>query len=231
MKRKTVITLIATITLIGIIGCGNKTDDSEPITSQTVDTTEQQEDAKKAVENVEPVATVEPTAEPTPEPTAEPTPTPEPVEEEETDIIELDEIMYAQADVNLRSGASTDFEVVGTLTQGQQVYVTGQSKSTQWYQIDINGETQYVSNKYLATTKIQTQSQSTSNTTSNTPQSSGNSDSSGSSGSTGKTVNGKSLDDIIKELGGNSPDYSNVPMQQDEWFHGDYTGLENYHAY
>jgi len=73
---------------------------------------------------------------------------------EESDITALDQIMYAQGAVNIRSGPSTDYARVGGLSTNQEVKVTGQSKSTGWYEIEVNGERQYVSNKYLGESKV-----------------------------------------------------------------------------
>ena len=61
--------------------------------------------------------------------------------------------MYAKSAVNVRNQPSTDGEKVGGLTQGQEVTVTGQCKETGWYQIELNGETAFVSNSYIVAEK------------------------------------------------------------------------------
>ena len=61
--------------------------------------------------------------------------------------------MYAKSAVNVRNQPSTDGEKVGRLTQGQEVTVTGQCKETGWYQIELNGETAFVSNSYIVAEK------------------------------------------------------------------------------
>lgn len=88
----------------------------------------------------------------------------------ESDIEAIDKTMYAKGSVNTRSGPSTDYKIVGGLSTNQEVKVTGQSKSTGWYEIEINGEKQFVSNKYLSDTKVEvTQpSPTTDNNTGNT---------------------------------------------------------------
>ena len=80
-----------------------------------------------------------------------------------TDIEILDKTMYAKGSVNTRSGPSTDYEKLGGLTTNQEVHVTGQSKETGWYEIEINGSKQYVSDKYLSDTKMQVTKPSTTN--------------------------------------------------------------------
>lgn len=82
----------------------------------------------------------------------------------ESDIETLNKTMYAQGNVNTRSGPSQDFEKIGGLAVNQEVKVTGQSKETGWYEIEVNGSKQYVSNKFLADSKI-TVTTNTDNTT------------------------------------------------------------------
>ena len=61
--------------------------------------------------------------------------------------------MYAKSAVNVRNQPSTDGEKVGRLAYGQEVTVTGQCKETGWYQIELNGETAFVSNSYIVAEK------------------------------------------------------------------------------
>ena len=65
----------------------------------------------------------------------------------------LDKTMYAKSSVNVRDLPSTDGERVGGLSARQEVHVTGQCNETNWYRIDYNGETAYVSNSYLVSEK------------------------------------------------------------------------------
>lgn len=85
-----------------------------------------------------------------------------PAETEEPDvqepqITELNVTMYATEDVNVRSGDNKDASLVGSLTIGQEVLVSGQSSSSGWYRIDYNGHIGFVSNKYLQSEKPITQ--------------------------------------------------------------------------
>ena len=59
---------------------------------------------------------------------------------------------YVTADtLNVRSGAGTSYTVLGTLSKGKAVTVTGQNGD--WYKISYNGKTAYVSKKYISKTK------------------------------------------------------------------------------
>ncbi len=78
-------------------------------------------------------------------------------------INEMESTMYAKSAVNVRNQPSTDGEKVGRLAYGQEVTVTGQCKETGWYQIELNGETAFVSNSYIVAEKPAT-TQTASNT-------------------------------------------------------------------
>ena len=64
-------------------------------------------------------------------------------------VTALDKTMYVKSSVNVRSGPSTDFDKIGSLSKGKEVKVTGKSDQTNWYQIDYNGKLGYVSDGYL----------------------------------------------------------------------------------
>ena len=80
--------------------------------------------------------------------------TPKAEEEPTYTVREIDKTMYAKQSVNLRSGPSTDFEKVGSLTTNQEVTVTGIA-DTGWYRINYNGGVAFVSNNYLSDTKVE----------------------------------------------------------------------------
>ncbi len=69
-----------------------------------------------------------------------PTPTPTPTQPPGSTY-------YASANVNVRSGPGTQYTVVGSLSSGQAVTVTGSSGT--WYRINWNRSTAYVSASYL----------------------------------------------------------------------------------
>lgn len=51
--------------------------------------------------------------------------------------------------LNVRSGPSTDYSVIGTLSNGSKIEVTGESGG--WYRLDYNGKDGFVATKYTAT--------------------------------------------------------------------------------
>ena len=73
--------------------------------------------------------------------------------QQELQVKELHQTMYAKQSVNVRKGDSTDYEKIGSLSFNQQVKVTGQSETTGWYRIEFNGEIGFVSSNYLSTEK------------------------------------------------------------------------------
>lgn len=66
-------------------------------------------------------------------------------------------VKYAQQTVNVRSGPSTDFDKVGSLSTNQEVTVTGTCNETGWYRIVLDGSEAFVSNKYLGDSKVEVQ--------------------------------------------------------------------------
>ena len=76
---------------------------------------------------------------------------------------EVKETVYATAGVNIRAKASTDSEILGTLTAGSSI--TRTSNSNGWSKVDYNGKTGYIKSDYLTTTKPQKQSSSSSGNT------------------------------------------------------------------
>lgn len=57
--------------------------------------------------------------------------------------------MYATANVNVRAGDSASTKKLGSLTKGQAIAVIGAKMASGWYMVDFNGQTGYVSGKYL----------------------------------------------------------------------------------
>lgn len=77
-------------------------------------------------------------------------------EEDESDVIapvEMPEgsIMYCSSGVNVRTMPSTQGSVIGELSAGQEVTVTG--KEGGWYEIVFEGERAYVYENYLTDEK------------------------------------------------------------------------------
>ncbi|MCD8079761.1 MAG: DUF4366 domain-containing protein [Bacteroides sp.] len=57
--------------------------------------------------------------------------------------------------LNLRSGAGTDYSVIGKLTNGTVVEVLGEESG--WYQVTVDGQTGYVYSDYLEVTETTTE--------------------------------------------------------------------------
>lgn len=71
--------------------------------------------------------------------------------------IEMEKIMYANANVNIRDLPSTEGNILGQLSQGAEIKVTGQCTETKWYRIEFGGRISYVSNNYLQDSKVNTE--------------------------------------------------------------------------
>ena len=81
----------------------------------------------------------------------------EAVVEPEFTVTEVTATKYATQSVNVRSGPSTDYDKIGSLSTNQEVQVTGQA-STGWYRFTwIDGSEVYVSDKYLSDSKVEVQ--------------------------------------------------------------------------
>ena len=61
--------------------------------------------------------------------------------------------MYVKADVNVRKGPSTKYDLVGHLSSGTLVKVLGQYGEKGWYYIEYDKEKAFVSNNFLQTDK------------------------------------------------------------------------------
>ncbi len=73
---------------------------------------------------------------------------------EDSPIISMDTIMFAQRDINVRSGPGTDYEKIGALSTNDEVIVTGQDKESGWYQIEYGDVVAFVSDSYLGENKV-----------------------------------------------------------------------------
>lgn len=130
----------------------------------------------------------------------------EPIIEEEiledTPITLMDTILFAQRNVNVRSGPGTDYEKLGTLSINQEVTVTGQDKETGWYQIEYNGTTAFVSDSYLGENKVvvSTPVNNTSNTTATNTQTTTTATNTQDSGNTNDSSDAFTAEDIENAL-------------------------------
>ena len=175
--KKTIIISASVIVIAAIAGgvvlYSRTNTDSIPTMSDSVDVVqndvaeEPEQEAEQAppvteeepeqTEETAPVETVQDDTEPEETDDVQEEPDTEPIDEALTDITELDKTMYAISAVNTRSGPSTEYERVGGLTTNEEVHVVGVSNVSGWFLLDIDGVTQFVSNNYLADTKVEVQ--------------------------------------------------------------------------
>lgn len=167
-KRQAASWLLIMFLLIFLTACSSKTSlDVEPQKSASATaaakpakTPKSSKSTKKAPQEVSGEAVKPPSESPIPEepqPVIEAAPTAEPQVQvvalpesaPETQIADLNKTMYATRDLNVRAGDNKNTSLIGSLTTGQEVIVTGQSNSSGWYRIDYNGQAGFVSNKYL----------------------------------------------------------------------------------
>ena len=69
-------------------------------------------------------------------------------------ISESDMTMYTVKGCNIRQGASTEYDVIGTLSKGEAVKITGKVNEVNWYEISLSEDKKgYVSGSLLASEK------------------------------------------------------------------------------
>ena len=69
-------------------------------------------------------------------------------------ISELDMTMYTVKGCNIRQGASTEYDVIGTLGKGEAVKITGKVNEVNWYEISLSEDKKgYVSGSLLVSEK------------------------------------------------------------------------------
>jgi len=69
-------------------------------------------------------------------------------------VTALEKIMFANTTVNVRKGPDTNYEKLGVLSLNQEIKVTGICTESNWYQVEYNGETGFVSGEYLSDEKV-----------------------------------------------------------------------------
>lgn len=163
MKNK-IITLVGLILCLSLVSCTNWTQNpsqtvqedqaQEENTIKEIDDylESQKEDQEEPEDITEPDSLeVIPTEEALPEEDSEIS-----VPENEPEIFQVETFsarMYASRSLNVRSGPSTEYEKLGSLSQNQEVQVTGKA-STGWYQIQYGDILAYVSDRYLVETPL-----------------------------------------------------------------------------
>ena len=165
MKKLAVMVLMATISLTA---CGNKAvkADSMEVMKNIEETTSIEE-----ASSIEEATTIEETTSTEETSTIEETTSMEETNtiEEETSSIEetsniptestytiseLDMTMYTVKGCNIRQGASTEYDVIGTLSKGEAVKITGKVNEVNWYEISLSEDKKgYVSGSLLVSEK------------------------------------------------------------------------------
>ncbi len=174
MERKVkrlarIFTIAICITCFGIIfnGCGSADTQTEEVIEEQAQASEEEPKEMTAT----PVVTPEPT--PVKEEAKEATasgaditeavsPTPEVDESglaldiDSSKIVNFEEAktLFAQTNVNMRKGPSTDYESVGNIKTNTEVKAIGRYGKDGWYLIDLGDKKAFVSNNYLGEEKI-----------------------------------------------------------------------------
>lgn len=198
---------IGIVCAIMFMGCGSTekavTKDVTEITdkravTESVETTERVEqttevEEKQDTEVVQPVQTATEQSEQVSEAMTEPAQSVEP----EYTVVPMDvQVMYVQQTLNLRNGAGTDYEKIGSLAQNEQIVVNGyvDTANGKWYQLqnDDGSIKGFVSASYVGTSKVEIKKptpkkNTTSNNSSSSSRSNLNSSSSGSNNSSGSS--------------------------------------------
>ncbi|MBQ8306927.1 MAG: SH3 domain-containing protein [Blautia sp.] len=69
-------------------------------------------------------------------------------------VVPMDATMYATSGVNVRSGCSTNDQILGAVAQGESVHVTGKVQRNGadygWYQVSFNSGTGYINASFLS---------------------------------------------------------------------------------
>lgn len=76
-------------------------------------------------------------------------------------VSDCDTTMYPTIVLNVRKGAGTEYDVLGSVAKNTQLKVTGKC-SNGWYRIEYNGGEGYCSGKYLSSAKVENTTKKTS---------------------------------------------------------------------
>ena len=119
------------------------------ITGETVaeDTQSSPEETQPEPTEASAAAAPETTASATAAPTT--TAAPETTAAREYEVRELSKTMYAKSSVRVRAGYSTSTEILGALSEGESVQITGESDNG-WMRVTWKGLTGFVSKSYLS---------------------------------------------------------------------------------
>ena len=168
MKQKVLISGLSLLLTFSLAGCGGQQAQQEPqepkqeVQQSGAISTEPPAEPLEVKQEVVPTATAVPSEA---DPAEEVADQQEDLTEAVDPFTEVNEQVWATGTVNLRNGAGTSFEKVGSLNTGDSVTRTGigTAEAEGWSRIQLSdGSIVYVSNKYLSTTKPVVQQQQTS---------------------------------------------------------------------
>ena len=185
MKKRIFSILLVVVMTFAMVACGTQeTTNDVPVSTETIEATVESDENSEAVseteqateapvnevvenaesvsetESAESASTPETSTEENSEAVSEPEQATEaPVDEAsvpEFTVTDLNATKYAIQVVNVRSGPSTDFDKIGSLSTNQEVQVIFRCNETGWYKfIWTDGSEAYVSDKYLADEKVE----------------------------------------------------------------------------
>jgi len=154
MKKLAIMVLMASISLTA---CGNKAvkaDNMEVMENIEETTSIEEASSIEETSTIEEATTIEEETTSIEETTT--------IEEETSNIpaestytiSESEMTMYTVKGCNIRQGASTEYDVIGTLSKGEAVKITGKVNEVNWYEISLSEDKKgYVSGSLLASEK------------------------------------------------------------------------------
>lgn len=167
MKQKVLISGLSLLLTFSLAGCGGQQTQQEPqepkqeVQQSGAISTEPPAEPLEVKQEVVPTATAVPSEA---DPAEEVADQQEDLTEEVQLFTDCNETVYATGTVNLRNGAGTSFEKVGSLNKGDSVTRTGTAiagtEAEGWSRVELSdGTVAYISSKYLSTTKPVVQQQ------------------------------------------------------------------------
>ena len=165
MKQRILICGLSLLLTFSLAGCGGQQAQQEPqepkqeVQQSGAISTEPPAEPLEVKQEVVPTATAVPSEA---DPAEEVADQQEDLTEAVDPFTEVNEQVWATGTVNLRNGAGTSFEKVGSLNTGDSVTRTGigTAEAEGWSRIQLSdGSIVYVSNKYISTTKPAPQQQ------------------------------------------------------------------------
>jgi len=157
MKKIAALT-VALATVVTMSGCvvagGNRSeiDGSEFLEEEIQQPSEESPEIQPPTEQ-EPPAEQEVPAEPEPEPEPEPIPEPEPVPEPEPKVNTVAYLKVNSENVNIRSGAGTNYSVRGT-AEKSTLYVM-EEKTGSWYKTEYKNKPAYISSQFCTVVEME----------------------------------------------------------------------------